>query len=150
LQGIGKDTLIEPVKCTVGPWNVAEVSPQHLLGNFNGYVKSVILRISEARDLGDINRFSLYDHMKTLTVAPPDVLRVNEKHLRESNVPNFGAFITTPNKKADGIYLPADDRRHYVAWSDLKKEDFDDAYWNGLWSWYNSGGDQHVAAYLTR
>ena len=31
LQGIGKDTLIEPVKRGVGPWNVAEVSPLNLL-----------------------------------------------------------------------------------------------------------------------
>ena len=26
--GIGKDTMIEPVKRAVGPWNVVEVSPQ--------------------------------------------------------------------------------------------------------------------------
>jgi Family of unknown function (DUF5906) len=150
LQGIGKDTLIEPVKRTLGPWNVAEVSPQHLLGSFNGFVKSLMLRISEARDLGDIDRFALYDHMKTLTAAPPDVLRVNEKHLREYNVPNCCGVLITTNYKSDGIYLPADDRRHYVAWSDSKREDFDDGYWNGLWSWYNRGGDQHVAAYLTK
>ena len=30
-----------------------KVSPAHTLGRFNGYVKSVILRVSEARDLGD-------------------------------------------------------------------------------------------------
>jgi hypothetical protein len=35
LQGIGKDTLLEPVKRAVGPWNFHEVSPQHLLGRFN-------------------------------------------------------------------------------------------------------------------
>lgn len=26
-QGIGKDTIIEPVKYTIGPWNFAEVNP---------------------------------------------------------------------------------------------------------------------------
>jgi hypothetical protein len=49
LQGIGKDTLLEPVKAAIGPWNFVDVSPSHLLGRFNGFVKSVILRISEAR-----------------------------------------------------------------------------------------------------
>ena len=39
-----------------------EVSPTALLGRFNGFVKSVILRISEARDLGDVDRFKFYDH----------------------------------------------------------------------------------------
>src|SRR5262245_36123836 len=45
LQGIGKDTMCEPVKRAVGPWNVEEVSPPHLLGRFNGFVKSVMLRV---------------------------------------------------------------------------------------------------------
>ena len=66
-QGIGKDTLLEPVKHAVGPWNFREVSPQQMLGRFNGFLKSVILRISEARDLGDVNRFEFYDHMKAYT-----------------------------------------------------------------------------------
>ena len=64
-QGIGKDTLLEPVKHAVGPWNFAEVSPTQMLGRFNGFLKSVILRVSEARDLGETNRFAFYDHMKT-------------------------------------------------------------------------------------
>ena len=57
-QGIGKDTALEPAKYAVGPWNFTEVSPQHLLGRFNGFLKSVILRVNEARDLGEVNRFS--------------------------------------------------------------------------------------------
>jgi Family of unknown function (DUF5906)/Bifunctional DNA primase/polymerase, N-terminal len=148
LQGIGKDTLIEPAKRAVGPWNVFEVSPQHLLGRFNGFVKSVILRVNEARDLGDVDRFSFYDHMKAYTAAPPDVLRVDEKNLREYSVLNCCGVIITTNHKADGIYLPADDRRHFVAWSDLTKDDFTADYWTRIWSWYDRGGDRRVAAYL--
>ena len=72
-QGIGKDTSLEPVKQAVGPWNFCEVSPQHMLGRFNGYLKSVILRVNEARDLGGTDRFSFYDHMKAYAAAPPDV-----------------------------------------------------------------------------
>ena len=71
IQGIGKDTLLEPVKRAVGPWNFVEVSPQHMLGRFNGFVKSVILRVSEARDLGDVDRYAFYDHMKIYTAARP-------------------------------------------------------------------------------
>jgi Family of unknown function (DUF5906) len=122
-QGIGKDTLLEPVKYAVGPWNFAEVSPTHMLGRFNGFLRSVILRVSEARDLGDTDRFQFYDHMKAYTAAPPDVLRVDEKNLREYSILNCCGVIITSNH-SDGIYLPADDRRHFVAWSDLTKEDF--------------------------
>jgi hypothetical protein len=149
LQGIGKDTLLEPVKHAVGPWNFTEVTPQHLLGRFNGFVKSTILRVSEARDLGDVNRYSFYDHMKAYTAAPPDVLRVDEKNLREYSVLNCCGVIITTNHKADGIFLPSDDRRHYVGWSDASKEDFAANYWTTLWGYYENGGYGHVAAYLT-
>jgi hypothetical protein len=146
--GIGKDTLLEPVKRAVGPWNFAEVSPQQLLGRFNGFLKSVILRVSEARDLGEVNRYSFYEHLKAIIAAPPDVLRVDEKNLREYNVPNLCGVIITTNHKTDGVFLPADDRRHYVAWSDLTMDDFQADYWAKLWSWYGRDGDRQLAAYL--
>jgi hypothetical protein len=147
-QGIGKDTLLEPVKRAVGPWDFSEVSPKNILGRFNGYLKATILRVSEAHDLGDFDRFSFYDAMKSYTAAPPDVLRIDEKNLREYSIPNCCSVIITSNHKTDGLYLPADDRRHFVAWSGLTKEDFKPEYWNGLWRWYESGGFGHVAAYL--
>jgi hypothetical protein len=147
-HGIGKDTILEPVKMAVGPWNTHEVSPGAMLGRFNGFVKSVILRVSEARDLGDVDRFAFYDHTKALIAAPPDVIRVDEKNVREYPVPNLCGVVITTNHKSDGLYLPADDRRHYVAWSDLSREKFDTDYWNRLWQWYGNGGIGHVAAYL--
>ncbi|MBH5369902.1 primase-helicase family protein, partial [Bradyrhizobium glycinis] len=146
-QGIGKDTMLEPVKQAIGPWNFTEVSPVQMLGRFNGFVKSVILRISEARDLGEVDRYGFYEHMKTLTAAPPDVLRVDEKHLREHAVLNVcGVIITTNNK--DSMHLPADDRRHFVAWSARTKDDFGPDYWNKLYNWFGHGGSEIVAHHL--
>lgn len=147
-QGIGKDTLLEPIKYAVGSWNFVDVSPAHLLGRFNGFVKSVILRVSEARDLGDIGRYAFYDHMKVFTASPPDVLRCDEKNIREHSVVNVCGVILTTNYKGNGVYLPADDRRHYVAWSEADKKDFDRTYWTELYKWYAEGGYQHVAAFL--
>ncbi len=148
-QGIGKDTILEPVKHAVGPWNFIEIAPSHLLGRFNGFAKSVVLRVSEARDLGDVNRYSFYEALKNYTAAPPDVLRVDEKHRHEHAVQNVCGVVITSNHKTDGIYLPADDRRHFVAWSELTKDDFDQHYWNRIWGWYeNEDGLRHVAAYL--
>ena len=141
-------TGLEPVKRAIGPWNFDEVSPQQMLGRFTGFLKSVILRISEARDLGEFDRFKFYDHSKAYITAPPDVLRIDEKHIREYSIPNVCGIIITTNHKTDGIYLPADDRRHYVAWSELSKDDFEPNYWTDLWRWYEAGGYGHVAAYL--
>ena len=148
-QGIGKDTLIEPVRRAVGPWNFFDISPQVLLGRFNGFYRSVILRLNEARDLGDHDRYALYEHLKTLTAAPPDTLRVDEKNLREYTIPNCVGVIITTNNRTDGIHLPADDRRHFVAWSPRNKDDFPPEYWDCIWKWYDNGGFGHVAAYLS-
>jgi len=148
-QGIGKDTLLEPAKHAVGPWNFHDVTPSQMVDTpFNGYAKAVILRVNEGRDLGEADRFKFYDHLKSYAAAPPDVLRVNEKHLREFYIPNCVGLIITTNYKTDGIYLPVDDRRHYIAWSNCTKEDFTPAYWDKLWGWYDKGGFEHVAAYL--
>jgi hypothetical protein len=146
--GIGKDTILEPVKRAVGPWNCQEVSPKTIFGRFNGFVKSVILRVSEARDLGDVDRYQFYEAMKVYCAAPPDVIRVDEKNLREYGVTNCCGVVITTNHKSDGIYLPPDDRRTYVAWSELSLEDFASDYWTRLWGWYEAGGDRHVAEYL--
>jgi hypothetical protein len=147
-QGIGKDTILEPLKHAVGPWNFTEVSPQQVLRRFNGFLKSVILRVSEARDLGEVDRFSFYDHMKSYIAAPPDVLRVDEKHIREYSVINVCGVVITTNHKTDGTYLPADDRRHYVAWSNLTRDDFPNEYWKDLYRWYEGNGTQHVTHFL--
>jgi hypothetical protein len=95
-----------------------------MLGRFNSFLKSVIMRVSEARDLGEVDRFAFYEHSKAYTAAPPDVLRVDEKHLREHSVLNCTGVIFTSNHKTDGLFLPPDDRRHFVAWSDRVQEDF--------------------------
>jgi Primase C terminal 2 (PriCT-2)/RepB DNA-primase from phage plasmid/Family of unknown function (DUF5906) len=147
--GIGKDSLLEPVKHAIGPWNFTEVSPKTVVSRFNAHIKSVICRISEARDMGEVNRYDFYESLKTLTASPPDVIQCEEKHMKQYAVANVTGIIITTNHKTGGIYLPENDRRTYVAWSRLVQKDFVQAYWDTLWSWYLSGGGlAHVAAYL--
>jgi hypothetical protein len=86
--------------------------------------------------------------MKDYTAAPPETLRCDEKNLREYPIVNVCGIIYTTNSETEGIYLPADDRRHYVALSLLKKEDFSKTYWRDLYRWFDEAGDRHVAAYL--
>ena len=51
-----------------------------MMGRFNGFNRSVVLQINEVRDLGDVNRFVFYEHMKTYCAAPPDTLLTDEKN----------------------------------------------------------------------
>ena len=146
---IGKDIMLAPVRQAVGEWNWREVTPANLLSGFTPFAKAVILRMNEARDMGDVDRFRLYDAMKIYTATPPETLRVNEKHIREYYVFNVVGVIITTNHKLDCLYLPANDLRHYVAWSPRTRKDFPDDYFVELAAWYEDGGTGHVAAYLS-
>jgi hypothetical protein len=153
-QGIGKDMLLQPVKVAVGPWNFQEISPTNLMETWNPFVKAVVLRMNEAHDLGEserANRYALYERVKIYAAAPPDVLPCNDKYIRRHYVPNVLGLIITTNHKTDGVYLPSDDRRHLVCWSNCTKEEFSAEYFNGLWQWLlREGGNEHVAAYLAQ
>jgi hypothetical protein len=109
-----------------------------------------VVRINEARDLGDWDRFQLYERMKAFTAAPPDILRVNQKYTPECYIPNCCGVLVTTNHKSDGIYVPAEDRRHYFAWSECQQDDprFTGRYWDRIWSWLDAGGRDAVAAWL--
>lgn len=149
---IGKDTILEPLKYAVGASNFAEVAPDTVAGSFNSYMKSVVLRISEARDLGDISRYAFYEKTKTIIAAPPDTATINEKHMKPYDVPNVAFVVITTNYKIGGLYLPLDDGRHYVAWCDETREDFTDEYFSDIWNFYDLGGSKqgikNVVAYL--
>jgi hypothetical protein len=148
--GIGKDTMLAPLKHGVGPWNFKEASPQNIVSRNNDFMQSTVLRISEARDLGEVNRFNMYETMKTITAAPPDMVRVNVKYVPEYYISNVTGVIITTNYPTDGVYLTPDDRRHYVCGTEAKKDDFDPDYWNGIWRWYADGGLDDVVAFLER
>jgi hypothetical protein len=147
-QGVGKDTLLAALRYSVGPWNTQEVSPLVMMGRFNGYNRCLVLVIGEAKDMGEVNRFQFYEHLKPYLAAPPDALRTDEKNRPEYYVLNVLRVIMTTNHKTGGIYLPADDRRHYVAWSLVKRASFRDGHWKEFWKWYEAGAFGHVAAYL--
>lgn len=146
--GIGKDTMLSAIRTALGAWNCGDIGPSALAARFNGFVKNKLLVVSEARDSGEISRHAIYEASKTLLATPPDTIRVDEKNLREHHVVNRLSVVVTTNHRTDGLYLPADDRRHYVAWSEAKPEDFDEQYWTQLHTWLEAGGAEHAAAWL--
>jgi hypothetical protein len=147
---IGKDTLLEAVVRTVGEWNFQNIKLNHLASKNNSFLKALIVRLNEARDVGEqgtVDRYRLYDHMKDLLAAPPNTIRVNEKYINEYFILNRLAMVITTNYR-DALYLPPDDRRHYLAFSERRGEEFPATFWNEFWGWYEDGGFAHVAALL--
>jgi hypothetical protein len=147
---IGKDTLLEAVVYTLGTWNVKNIKLNHLVSRNNEYLKTLIVRLSEVRDVGEHGATDLYrlnDHMKDMLATPPDTLRVNEKYINEYYVINRAGMVITSNFR-DALKLPPNDRRHYIAYSERFGEEFSAEYWNKFWAWYEAGGFAHVAALL--
>jgi hypothetical protein len=147
-QGIGKDALFVPVGEAVGLWNCDCINPQKFIRQFNAYLRKVLLLISEAKDLGEVNRYQFYDHIKSYVTTPPNMIKIDEKHIREHNVKNCVGIAITTNYKTNGMFLPPEDRRHYIAWSDRTPADFAPGYWNKLFGWYETEGNRHVTAFL--
>ena len=79
--GIGKDTILVPMRDAVGSWNFQEVAPAAMFGRFNGYLKSVMLRINEVHDLGEKSIYDFYDRLKSVQASPPETVRIDEKNL---------------------------------------------------------------------
>jgi hypothetical protein len=149
--GIGKDTILQPLKYAVGYSNFREINAPQALEPNNDFLQAVVLLISEARD-GDkkVNPYAFYEQTKVYIAAPPDTLRINEKYIREYTIFNLVAVVITTNNKLNGLFLPADDRRHYVAWSDRTQEDgrFHKDYFTEFYAYLEAGGARDVTAFL--
>jgi hypothetical protein len=152
---IGKDTLLYPIRHAVGPWNFRDITLGHLVHQNNDFLCAVVVRVNEARDTGDthrgrIDRYALHDHMKALLATPPETHRINRKYLPEYTTFNLSGVIITTNHP-DALYLPSDDRRHFVAAAETKRSDFPADYFDKFYAWYDKeGGIGHVIAYLQR
>ncbi len=146
--GIGKDTILAPLREAVGGRNFKEVSPKNLLERFNPWAQSVVLRISEAKDLGEMDRYAFYDTTKTIIASPPETTVVNPKLVKPYIIPNLTGVIITTNYEMHGMYLPADDRRHFVVWTDIERTAFEDDHWRRIWGWYDVGGYEIIMGFL--
>lgn len=148
-QGIGKDTIVAGLQHAVGISNYRTITPHQIINpNFNGEMKTVVLYISEIHDLGISDRIRFYNMMKDKLATPPISIRINEKHRQPFYVPNLLFPLMTTNFRTGGIYLPPEDRRHYVAWSEVEKGNHTAEWWKDYYEWFYAGGDECIAGYL--
>lgn len=151
IHGIGKDTLLAPVAYAVGRNNFRAIKPPALASEFNPWVRSVMVQISESHDLGEgqrgLSRFEFYERCKDLAAAPPSTLECRPLYQNPHPIANVVRLVITTNHLTDGLHIDAKDRRHYCAWSDAPAMTEEAA--KALWDWYeNRQGLQHVSNYL--
>lgn len=154
--GVGKDTAISFCCPAIGSWNVAEIEPANLESPYNNHVASTLIRISEAANLADFNRWAFNEKIKTLIAGNPDAVSVNLKYGAKYTVRMYCGVVITTNHLANGIYIPQGDRRFDVidsaslgemGWKNIEDEKRA-TYFTELWEWFCEGGDSHVAAFL--
>jgi hypothetical protein len=151
--GIGKDSATAPVRYAIGPWNFRDVALNDLVSKYNDFLCSVITRVNEARDVGDVNhgrvdRYGLHDHMKALMASPPETHQINRKYVPLYTSLSRTGFLITSNHD-DALYLPEEDRRNAVSRSECTSSDFASDYFDKLHHWYHhEHGINHIAALL--
>jgi Family of unknown function (DUF5906)/RepB DNA-primase from phage plasmid len=147
-QGIGKDTIIEPVIAAIGKHNFQGIAADvYYSSDFNDFLQSVILRLDEIHDLGGESRYGFYDKTKTIITAPPSTHRINIKYVPQYSAVNVCGVIMTSNH-LDALYISPDDRRHFVCVSTATKENFSREYWDDIRTWFEKGGNEAVAHFL--
>jgi hypothetical protein len=148
LQGVGKDTLVQPVKLAVGDDNWKETLIFRLASDFNTVVETKLLIVGETRqsDHGFMSAHDVGTRLKELLARPPETLTINKKHQSPYEIPNRLAVILFSNEE-NPLYLERGQRRvHVVNRRDAKAEP--PGYYQKLWTWLAQGGDELAARYL--
>lgn len=147
-QGIGKDTMLLPIRYGVGVWNVAEISPDNIEDRFNGFVKSVMLVVNEVRPHNEEHRASgFYNRLKPYLAAPPEMLPMEMKHAHLIYVANvLRVFLTTNDPLT--MHIPAEDRRLFVMDSRIQKGWARPDYFDGMFAYFKDGGIDAVIQWL--
>jgi len=148
-QGIGKDTLLDPLRFGVGAWNAAEISPDIITQAYNGYLLSVLLVINEVRPHDEDHKAAnFYNMLKPLLASPPEMLPLELKYQNRSYVRNLCHVILTTNEML-GMYVPEDDRRMFILSSANTAEAIGGKhYFDQLYNQLNSGGREAAVQWL--
>ena len=142
-EGIGKDTLLEPLRHVIGRAYVKEIGPEVLARPFNQYVVGTKLLVIQ--EMHNFERKATMNMMKPLIAAPPHALQVNTKGRPEFFVPNLLNVVIFTNEP-DALAVSGTDRRYFICWNDGPPQT--KAFYDRIWSWYERGGMELVGAWL--
>lgn len=153
-EGCGKDFLLYPFIMAMGD-NQTTISGEELLSDYSDYILTTkYLHVNEV-ELGDRREaIAVSNRLKPLAAAPPEYLRVNQKHVKHIKIRNIVNATMTTNS-ALPLRLNGASRRFYAVWSDLNPRDKDDnmkpewvEYWDDRWAWMKADGWKHVVWHL--
>lgn len=148
-QGIGKDTMLLPLRKAYGAHNVAEIGPDDIMTGYSSYVQNLLIVINEVRSHDHFFKASnFYNIMKPLLAAPPEMLPRREKYEKTTYAVNVCRVIITTNEPL-GTFIPEGDRRISVANTTVTAEELGGtAYFQKLHAWLRDGGAEAFIEWL--
>jgi hypothetical protein len=143
--GLGKDTMVAPMRVAVGPRNYVEAQVYRLESDFTEIYEKKLLILSETSQSRHDAR-KLWTRLKQVLARPPHEISINRKNIEPYSIPNLAAMVMFSNE-ANPVYLERGDRRlHVVNRRHLKPKP--STYYRDLYAWLNHGGMEAVASYL--
>jgi hypothetical protein len=148
IQGIGKDTMVAPLKLAVGDGNWLETLIYELANPHSTASEHKLLIVGETAQpkSGPMSAHDYGTRLKPLTAAPPAQLTINKKYLTPYEIPNRVALILFSNEE-NPLHLDRNQRRIHVVNRRAQKTEDLNYYW-ALHEWLKQGGDILAAAYL--
>jgi hypothetical protein len=144
-QGLGKDSMMNPVKAALGKGSFREELSSSLTSNFDYAIETKLLILGETAH----SHFTAKDFankLKQIMSDPPPTLPINKKFLSVYHVQNRLAVILFSNDE-NPIPLELDQRRVHVV-NRLHAAVGTPGYYQNLYAWFDNGGIELAASYL--
>lgn len=143
VHGTGKDTVMVPIVRALGQHNVSIISPDTLTQQWTHYLISEVVIVEE---MHNFERRATANKLKPMLAAPPHVVDINTKNVKQYSIPNIQCWVMFTNHP-DAIPIEDSDRRYWVHHVQIEapapKE-----YFERLYGWYEAGGIEKVAGWL--
>jgi Family of unknown function (DUF5906) len=148
IAGVGKDTMIEPMRVALGRDNVQPFDFTKLSGAHNYFVKCKLLIASEIAQHDNTREAKAnFDHFKVFTTRPPETITVNPKGLPPYQIPNRCGVVLFSNEPNPVAFDRSDRRLHVLSCLDIQPKPI--AYYQVLHDWLtNQDGATLIANYL--
>ena len=146
--GLGKDTMMAPLKLAVGDKNHIDILSYALTEPFNPWAERKLVIVGEtARSSSPFaTATEVNNRLKPLLAQPPTELTINHKNVRQYEIPNRCAVIMFSNDP-NPLYLERNSRRVHVI-NRLGETVRDLSYYKGVHKWLEDGGAELCAAHL--
>jgi hypothetical protein len=149
MAGLGKDTMVAPIKFAVGAGNWKEELIYSLANNFNEVVERKFLIVGETAQpkSGMVSAQDFGTRLKPLLAQPPEFITINKKFQAPYEIPNRLAVIMFSNDR-NPLFLERGSRRVHVVNRLGAKPDVIE-YYQPLQDWlHNKGGAELAASFL--